>query len=156
MLENVTMTHNALSLDGRIASAFGDDVSSDEVAALVAEVEDAAHAASEAAERARERALDPALPTNEVAEKRRAMEDAAFTRDHLSIALSRLQQRLEQLRAAEEDARCRAAYEKAKAERAPTRSVALAKRKLSKLRESWHCILSKGPGRDRRLREQWG
>ena len=45
------------------------------------------------------------------------MEDAAFTRDHLSTALSRLQQRLEQLRAAEEDARCRAAYEKAKAER---------------------------------------
>jgi hypothetical protein len=35
-------------------------------------------------------------------------------------------------------------------------SVALAKRKLSKLRESWHCILSKEPGRDRRLREQWG
>jgi hypothetical protein len=35
----------------------------------------------------------------------------------LSTALSRLQQRLEQLRAAEEDARCRAAYEKAKAER---------------------------------------
>jgi hypothetical protein len=35
-------------------------------------------------------------------------------------------------------------------------SVALAKRKLSKLRERWHCILSKGPGRDRRLREQWG
>jgi hypothetical protein len=28
-------------------------------------------------------------------------------------------------------------------------SVALAKRKLSKLRESWHCILSKEPGRDR-------
>jgi hypothetical protein len=28
-------------------------------------------------------------------------------------------------------------------------SVALAKRKLSKGRESWHCILSKEPGRDR-------
>src|SRR5262249_26714729 len=28
-------------------------------------------------------------------------------------------------------------------------SVALAKRKLSKRRESWHCILSKEPGRDR-------
>jgi hypothetical protein len=61
-------------------------------------------------------ALDPALPTNEVAERRRAMEDAAFTRDRLSTALSRLQLRLEQLRAAEEDARYRAAYEKAKAE----------------------------------------
>ena len=45
------------------------------------------------------------------------MEDAAFTRDRLSTALSRLQLRLEQLRAAEEDARYRAAYEKAKAER---------------------------------------
>jgi hypothetical protein len=91
------MTNNSPALDTRIASAFGDDVSSDEVAALVAEVEDAAHAASEAAERAREPALDPALPTNEVAERRRAMEDAAFTRDRLSTALSRLQQRLEQL-----------------------------------------------------------
>src|SRR5262245_41111347 len=38
----------------------------------------------------------------------------------------------------------------------PAASVALAKRKLSKPRESWHCILSKEPGRDRRLREQWG
>jgi hypothetical protein len=47
----------------------------------------------------------------------RAMEDAAFTRDRLSTALSRLQQRLEQLRAFEEDARRHAAYEKAKAER---------------------------------------
>src|SRR5262249_48499516 len=28
-------------------------------------------------------------------------------------------------------------------------SVALAKRKLSKRRESWHCILSKEPGRGR-------
>jgi hypothetical protein len=27
---------------------------------------------------------------------------------------------------------------------------------FSKLRESWHCILSKELGRDRRLREQWG
>jgi hypothetical protein len=90
------MTNNCLALDTRIAPAFGDDVSSDEVAALVAEVEDAEHAASEAAERAREPALDPALPTNEIAERRRAMEDAAFTLDRLSTALSRLQLRLEQ------------------------------------------------------------
>jgi hypothetical protein len=111
------MTRNNLPLDARVAAAFGDDVSSDEVAALIAEVEDAAQAVSEAAERALESALDPALPTNEIAEQRRAMDDAGFTRDYLSAVLPRLQQRLDELRAAEEDARCRAAYERVEAER---------------------------------------
>jgi hypothetical protein len=105
------------SLDARVASAFGDDVSLDEVVALIVEVEDAAHAVSEAAERALERALDPALPANEIAEQRRAMDDAAFSRNYLSAVLPRLQQRLDELRAAEEDARCRAAYERVEAER---------------------------------------
>ena len=45
------------------------------------------------------------------------MEDAAFARDPLQAAMPRLQERLEKLRAAEEDARRWAAYEKAKAER---------------------------------------
>jgi len=116
-MENKTMTSNALPLDARIASAFGVDVRSDEVAALIAEVKDAAHAVSAAAERALERALDPALPANEVAGQRRAMEDAGFSREYLSAVLPRLQQRLDELCAAEEDARCRAAYERVKGER---------------------------------------
>jgi hypothetical protein len=45
------------------------------------------------------------------------MEDAAFARDRLQAALPRLQERLKELRAAEEDARRWVAYKKAEAER---------------------------------------
>ena len=65
----------------------------------------ASSAAAEAAERARARALDPALSAKEVAEARRQMEDAAFARERLSAAVPRLQERLKQLRDAEEDTR---------------------------------------------------
>ena len=74
-------------------------------------------AANEAADRARARALDPALTAKEIAEARRNMEDAAFARDRLQAALPRLQDRLTELRAAEEDARRWVAYNAAKAER---------------------------------------
>ena len=104
-------------LDGRIAAAFRDGQISTDVAALIAEVEAALLSSNEVAERARERALDPELSAGEVVEARRAMEDAAFARDRLSVAVPRLQQRLKQLLAAEEDARRRVAYDRAKAER---------------------------------------
>ena len=52
-----------------------------------------------------------------VGEARRQMEDAAFRRDRLQAAVTRLQERLNELRAQEEDARRWAAYRKAEAER---------------------------------------
>ena len=67
-----------LSLDDRIAAAFGDDVTSDEVAALTNEASAASRSANEAAEQARARALDPTLSARQVAEARRQMEDAAL------------------------------------------------------------------------------
>lgn len=106
-----------LSLDDRIAAAFGDDITSDEVATLTNEASGASRSANEAAEQARARALDPTLSARQVAEARRQMEDAAFARDRLSAAVPRLQQRRKELLAAEEDARRWVAYEKAKAER---------------------------------------
>ena len=106
-----------LSIDERIAAAFGDGITSDEVAALTNEAIAASRSANEAAEQARARALDPTLSARQVAEARRQMEDAAFARDRLSAAVPRLQQRRKELVEAEEDARRWVAYEKAKVER---------------------------------------
>jgi hypothetical protein len=106
-----------VDLDDRIAAEFRDGVKSDEVKALIIETEAAAGAAGEAAERARERALDPALTAKAVAEARRQMEDAVFRRERLQTAVSRLKDRLKEVRAQEENQRRWIAYEKVKAER---------------------------------------
>jgi hypothetical protein len=104
-------------LDERISSSFGDGITSAIVAALIGEVEAAAASSGEAAQHARERALDPALPPPEVAMQRRAMEDAAFQRDRLQVAVERLGERLREVRAREEDQRRRAAYDEARVQR---------------------------------------
>jgi hypothetical protein len=77
----------------------------------------AAAASGDTAGRSRKRALDPALAPADVAVARREMEDAAFRRDRLDTAVQRLGDRLNELRAEEEDQRRRVAYDKAKAER---------------------------------------
>jgi hypothetical protein len=85
----VPMTRNVahhLSLDDRIAAAFGADAKSEDVAALVAEAEAAAVAAGESAERAKARALSPT--TKDVEEARREMEAAGFNRDRLRAGAS--------------------------------------------------------------------
>ena len=99
------------------SAAFADGAKSDDVASLIREAEVAAIAAGEAAERARERALDPALSAADVATARCEMDDAAFRRDRLQVAVKRLGERLREVRAQEEDQRRWLAYEKAKAER---------------------------------------
>lgn len=104
-------------LDERIAAAFVDGAESDDVASLIGEAEAAAAAADEEAEQARERALDPALSAADVAAARREMDDAAFRRDRLQVAVSRLGERLREVRAQEEDDRRRARYEEVNAER---------------------------------------
>lgn len=104
-------------LDDRIAAAFADGAKSDGVASLIGEVEAAAIAAGETADRARSRALDPALSAPDVATARRVMDDAAFRRDRMQVAVTKLGVRLSELRAQEEDHRRRLAYERARAER---------------------------------------
>jgi hypothetical protein len=73
--------------------------------------------ANERAERARTRALDPALSSNVVIEARRQMEDAAFQRDRLQVAVTKLRERLVSVKADEEDARRLRAYDEVAAER---------------------------------------
>jgi hypothetical protein len=104
-------------LDNRIAFAFTDGVKSDDIKALIVETEAASLASGEAAEQARMRALDPALAANDVADARRQMEDAAFRRDRLKTAVSRLQEQLKDVAVQERDQRRRIGYEKAESER---------------------------------------
>jgi hypothetical protein len=101
-------------LDDRMAAAFTDGATSDTVAALIQEAESAARAAGGAAEQAPTRPLEPA--TADAATSRREMEDGV-RHERLQAVVSRLRERLTEVRAAEEDDRRRAAYEEASAER---------------------------------------
>lgn len=109
-----TATVAPANLDDRITAAFADDAKSDHVASLIQEVEVAANAAGDAAEQARSRALDPALSATDVAKARREMDDAAFRRDRLQVAVSRLGVRLREVRAQEDNRRRQLAYDKAR------------------------------------------
>jgi hypothetical protein len=114
------MTATALAvsdLDERIVEAFRDGAKSTDVVKLIKETEAAAAASGDAAEQSRKRALDPALAPADVVVARREMEDAAFRRDRLGTAVQRLGDRLNELRAKEEDGRRRLTYDKVKAER---------------------------------------
>jgi chromosome segregation ATPase len=57
------------------------------------------------------------LSSSDVAEARRQMEDAAFRRDRLQAAVARLRERLDELKAQEEDQRRQLVYDRVKAER---------------------------------------
>ena len=101
----------------RIAAAFADGATSTEVAERIKEAEAMSVASEEAAEQARTRALDPALSPAEVAEARRQMEDAAFRRDRMQVAVQKLGERLKERQWREENQRRQTAYDKVKAER---------------------------------------
>jgi hypothetical protein len=104
-------------LDDRITAAFADGAESNDVASLIRETEAAAIAVGEMAERARSRALDPVLSAPDVASARREMDDAAFRRDRMQVAVTKLGVRLRELKAQEEDNRRRATYEQVKTKR---------------------------------------
>ena len=104
-------------LDARIVAAFAEDAKSVDVSRLLPEVEAAANAADAAAGEARARALDPLLSRDEVKLARREMEDAAFTRDRLHEAGTKLAERVEALKALEADRRLQAEHERVLAER---------------------------------------
>lgn len=105
------------NLDERIAAAFNNGVNSTDVETLIKAAEAASVSANERAERARARALDPALSSNVVIEARRQMEDAAFQRDRLQVAVTKLRERLVAVKADEEDARHLRVYEEVAGER---------------------------------------
>jgi hypothetical protein len=100
-------------LDDRITAAFADGAKSDDIASLIVEAEAAAIAAGDTAELARSRALDPALSAPDVAKARAEMENAAFRRDRLEVAVTKLRERLKAVKAQEEDSRRQVAYAKA-------------------------------------------
>jgi hypothetical protein len=106
-----------LSLDERIAVAFGDGAKSEDVAALIHEAKAASLSCNDSAEKARKRALDPVLSVNDVADARRQMEDAAFRCQRLQTAVTRLRVRLEQVKAQEEDQQRQLVYERVRQER---------------------------------------
>ena len=105
------------TLDDRIAAAFLPGAVSTDVEELIANAEAAAASSEQAVEVARAQALDPTLPTEKVQTARQQMEDAAFRRDRLRMAVTKLRDRLQQLKAQEDNERRWQAYEKAKAER---------------------------------------
>jgi hypothetical protein len=104
------------TLERRIAAALTSDIPSADIAALVAETEAAISQVEAAAEAEREMALDP-LASPDAAKARTAMEDAAFTRDRLRTVLPRLQERLQQVQAAEYAARWEADFEEVEGRR---------------------------------------
>ena len=108
---------SAEEMDARIAAAFTDGATSDDVGRLLAEVEGAASSADAVAKEARVRALDPLLALDEVAVARREMDDAEFTRDRLTEAARRLGERLKELRASEKAGAQRAEHQRVSAER---------------------------------------
>jgi hypothetical protein len=104
-------------LQDEIASAFSQSTPSDEIASLIERVNDAVKAADEDALNAREVALNPALSGIEIALCRRQMEDAAFKRDRLAEAASRLGGRLKEMLREEEDMERWRRYNQAKLDR---------------------------------------
>jgi hypothetical protein len=85
------------NFDERIAAAFANGAKSADVATLIEDSNLVAKWAAELAEQARTRAFDPALSADSVADARRAMDDAAFKRDRLRAALTKLGERLKEL-----------------------------------------------------------
>jgi hypothetical protein len=106
-----------IDLELRIGRAFKEQPQSDVVVALIAETRSAAQVADEEAVAARAAALDPTLSQADVADARSKMEDALFKRERANAAISRLNERLKELRHLEDQARRRRAYDEAREER---------------------------------------
>jgi hypothetical protein len=108
-----------LNLDGRIKRALEDgrSVSSDVVAALIEEVCTAVIESAEAVELARAQALDPRLEASAIDAARALLESAEFRQQRLTLAVTKLKERLNWLRSQEKDAERQAAYDKVQEER---------------------------------------
>jgi predicted transcriptional regulator len=111
------MKDKPLPLEQRIVAALTSaDITSTDLADLIAETESAIATADKTAEEERAKALDPALSPDPKA-AREAMQDAEFSRDRLKTLLPRLQARHKQLQAKEYEARWYAELEGVEAKR---------------------------------------
>ncbi len=105
------------TLEQKIAAALAAaDITSADLAALIAETEKAILAADEAAVAERERAHDPAL-SPDPASAYQAMQTAAFAAERLKTLLPRIQARYQEAQAQELLAQWRIDYERLKVER---------------------------------------
>jgi hypothetical protein len=105
-----------ISIEKRISSALSDEITSTNLAALIAETETAISEAEATAEAERVSALD-LLASPDASKARTTMEDAAFTRDRLRTVLPRLREKLRMVEAAEYAARWEPEYKKVEAQR---------------------------------------
>jgi predicted transcriptional regulator len=117
MSNKTTAADTMLMLEQEIVAALaGADVKSSDLSALIERTEAAIPETDQAAETARSKALDPVLsPDAKVA--REAMAAAQFDRDRLHTLLPRLQERLQQIQAAEYAARWEADFEQVEGRR---------------------------------------
>jgi hypothetical protein len=106
-----------MDLDASIRAAFAGGLTAAAISATITAVTAAEAEFEAAAKTARERALDPTLSDADISAARRAMEDAAFRRDRMSVAVTQLRERLVVVKADEEDARRLHLYEEAQTER---------------------------------------
>jgi hypothetical protein len=96
------MSESTPTLEQKIAAALNaSDIESSDLDMLLSAVEAAAQAADEAAAKVREAALDPATVID-AAKVGAAVATAELVRDRLQVALPRLQERLRQVRHAED------------------------------------------------------
>lgn len=107
------------TLSDRIAAAIKAG-SSNGIPDLIREAEAAALATVEDHERARQRALDPLLSDGEIAEARKAMEDAEFIRERMNRAADVLRDKLVEFEEAEDQAERLKVYQDAIARRDAT------------------------------------
>jgi hypothetical protein len=118
MQSTATLTRELMSLDDRIANCFANakNVSSKGVADVLAVAQASLTETKETAEKAKEHALSPKLTSKQVAEAKRAMEDAAFAVSRLEEAIPKLQTRLQGIRDMEAEISRRENYRRVKNE----------------------------------------
>lgn len=105
-----------MTLSDRIRAALQGG-KSDGVSALISEVELAAGHSRDASAAARARALDPILSSDEVAQARKASEDAIFDAERMTRAAVSLREALTAFEASEAQERRRGVYDAARARR---------------------------------------
>jgi len=113
----VTIREELKSLDDRIADAFEADLSSNDLAELLREVEQTSTDAQAASKAAEARALDPKLRPADVEAARQVMTDADFRSKRMDAAAVQLNDLLNAAKAKEAAQQRAKAYAEAKAER---------------------------------------
>jgi len=111
------LAETPITLEQKIVAALADaDINSSDLSALIERIEAAIPEADQAAETARSNALDLVLSPDAKA-AREAIAAAEFARERLRSVLPRLQERLQQIQAAEYAARWEADFEQVEARR---------------------------------------